>query len=117
MRSKQITFISTQLGLTDYLTWTEEDTFADLIQSLKIKYNIKILNYLKSNFQNIRKNLSLDQITIKLYYFDNEGNIQTIGNLNKVSDFVSRGIKKVFWSPEPIGGINYFKKSICRTCP
>ncbi|MHA1270166.1 MAG: hypothetical protein ACTSPY_10305 [Candidatus Helarchaeota archaeon] len=113
MKKQQITFISTQLGVTDYFSWNEDDTFADLIMTLKNKYKNNVLKYLQKNFNNIRENISLDDVTIKLHYFDREGNILTIGNFAKVNEIVSKRVNRVYWSPEPIGGVLYFSKNIC----
>ena len=105
MKKQQLTFICTQLGVTDYLSWSDHYTFVDLIKNLKNKYESEVIIYMKKNFQNIRKNISLSEITIKLHYFDEEGKILTIGNLTKVKDLISLKVNRIYWDPEPIGGI------------
>ena len=104
MKKRQLTFISTQLGLTDYLSWNDNNTFADLIQNIKNKYESQVKKYIFKNFQNIRKNISLNDITIKLYYVS-DGEIISIGNFSKVSEIIQKGIHRIYWDPEPIGGI------------
>ncbi|MHA1694116.1 MAG: hypothetical protein ACTSWG_09580 [Candidatus Helarchaeota archaeon] len=107
MKKSRLTFVCTQLGVTDYLSWHNENTFNDLIVNLKQKYENQVLKYLRKNFQNIRENITLNEITIKLHYFDKEGNILSIGNFVPVIEIVSKGINKIYWDPEPIGGIKY----------
>ena len=104
MKNNQISFICTQLGITDYFTWHENNTFADLIENLKNKYEIKIIKFMQNNFQNIRENISLNNITLKLFFFDKNGSLCALSNYIKVSDIVSEGITKIYWTPEPIGG-------------
>jgi len=110
----KITFVCTQLGSTDYLSWHAETTFSDLIKSIKEKYELQITKYMQKNFSNIRENLTLNDITIKLHYFNDDGDIITIGSLTKVNDIISENISRIYWNPEPIGGGTfYFKTTIC----
>jgi len=111
MEVRKLIFVCPQLGVTDYLSWHPNNTFSDLINILKSKYEIQVLKYMTKNFENIRENISLNEVTIKLHYFDENGNIITIGNMIKVEDIAKKGITKIYWNPEPIGGsIGYPKK-------
>ncbi len=96
-----------QLGTTDYLTFEEATTFNDLINQLKNKYASDVLGYVQQNFQNIRKNISLEEVTVKIHYIDRKGIRQTVGLFTKVME-LKKKISKLYWEAEPIGGMNYF---------
>ncbi|MHA1650809.1 MAG: hypothetical protein ACTSYB_11495 [Candidatus Helarchaeota archaeon] len=97
-----------QLGTTDYLSYDETTTFNDIINQLKEKYERDILIYVQ-NFQNIRRGISLDEVTVKLHYIDKNGTRQTIGLFTKVSEFKKKQkFSKLYWEAEPIGGLSDF---------
>ena len=93
-----------QLGTTDYLSFDEITTFNDIINQLKQKYQSEVLGYVQENFQNIRKQISLDEVTVKLHYIDRKGIRQTIGLFTKVAE-LRKKFSKIYWEAEPIGGV------------
>ncbi|NVM55197.1 MAG: hypothetical protein HWN66_15940 [Candidatus Helarchaeota archaeon] len=95
-----------QLGTTDYLTFDETTTFNDIINQLKSKYASDVLGYIQQSFQNIRKNISLDEVTVKLHYIDRKGIRQTIGLFTKVIE-IRKKFAKLYWEAEPIGGLKH----------
>ncbi|MFX1451412.1 MAG: hypothetical protein ACFFCM_11250 [Promethearchaeota archaeon] len=99
----EMTYVCPQIGSTDYLDYEEETTFEDQINELKEKYLRDILDYIQQ-FRNIRQNIGLDQITVKIHYIDAEGIKQTIGLKTFVKTMAERHIEKIYWEPEPIGG-------------
>jgi len=93
-----------QLGTTDYLSYDKTTTFNDIINQLKDKYEEEVLIYVNQNFQNIRRGISLDEVTVKLHYIDKKGIRQTVGLFTKVLE-IKKKFSKIYWEAEPIGGI------------
>ena len=83
----EMTYVCPQIGSTDYLEYEEETTFEDQINELKEKYLRDILDYIQQ-FRNIRQNIGLDQITVKIHYIDAEG----------IKSFVDGLVPKLFGS-------------------
>lgn len=99
----EITYVSPQIGTTDYLEYDEDTTFEDQINQLKEKYLRDILEFIQQ-FRNVGQKIRLDQITVKLHYIDQSGFKQTIGLKTFVKSLTERHVDKVFWEPEPLGG-------------
>ncbi len=98
-----------QLGTTDYFSYDEITTFNDILNELKEKYEQEIMSYIK-NFQNIRRGITLDEVTVKLHYIDRYGNRQTVGLFTKIAELKKKyKFSKIYWEAEPIGGTNYSK--------
>ena len=92
-----------QLKTTDYVEYDNKTTFEELMKQLKTKHEKDVLGYVE-HFSNIRKNLNLNQVTVKLHYIDEKGIKQTLGLKTLVSEIVSKKIDRIYWEPEPIGG-------------
>lgn len=107
LRKTTIELSCPQLGTTDYLTYDETTTFNDILNILKEKYKQEVLIYISKNFQNIRREMSLDEVTVKLHYIDKKGIRQTVGLFTKVSE-LRKKFSKIYWEAEPIGGILHF---------
>jgi hypothetical protein len=105
-KQRTIECVCPQLGTTDYLTYNINTTFGDLIDQLKVKYSTEVLMYIREHFQNIRKDMALAEVTVKLHYIDREGIRQTIGLFTKVFDLKKKA-SKFYWEAEPIGGALY----------
>ena len=106
---KTIELACPQLGTTDYLSFDVTTTFNDIVNQLKDKYASDVLGYIQENFQNIRKNMSLEEVTVKLHYIDRQGIRQTIGLFTKVIELRKKQkFSKIYWEAEPIGGIADF---------
>ena len=101
-----------QLGTTDYLSYDKTTTFNDIINQLNEKYEDEVLIYINQNFQNIRRGMSLNEVTVKIHYIDKKGIRQTVGLFTKVSE-IRKKFSKIYWEAEPIGGIFHFKTRIC----
>ena len=98
-----------QLGTTDYLSYDETTTFNDVINQLIVKYQKEVLLYIQETFQNIRRGISLDEVTVKLHYIDRNGIRQTVGLFTKVKELKKKQkFSKLYWEAEPIGGISDF---------
>lgn len=96
-----------QLGTTDYFSFDSTTTFNEIINQIKEKYEPEVLGYIQDNFENIRKGLTLDEVTIKLHYINRQGLRETIGLYTRVEE-LRKKITKIFWEVEPIGGIMHF---------
>lgn len=107
VRKTTIELTCPQLGTTDYLTFDETTTFNDILNVLKKKYEQEVLIYVNQNFQNIRREMSLDEVTVKLHYIDKKGIRQTVGLFTKVSE-LRKKFSKIYWEAEPIGGMLHF---------
>jgi dimeric dUTPase (all-alpha-NTP-PPase superfamily) len=108
-RGNTIELTCPQMGTTDYLTFDETTTFNDIINQLKQKYANEILTSVTENFQNIRKDLSLNEVTMKLHYIDKNGTRQTVGLYTKVGELKKKQrFHKIYWEAEPIGGLGNF---------
>lgn len=93
-----------QLGTTDYFSFDESTTFNDIINELKDKYEQDILIHLR-DFQNIRRGITLDDVTVKLHFIDKDGLRQTVGLFTRVLDLKKKQrLSKIYWEAEPIGG-------------
>jgi hypothetical protein len=97
-----------QLGTTDYFSFDSATTFNDIVNQIKEKYGTEVLGYIQDNFQNIRKGLTLDEVTIKLHYINRQGLRETIGLFTRVEE-LRKKISKLFWEIEPIGGLTHFQ--------
>jgi len=95
--------MSPQLKTTDYLEYDENTTFEVLMKKLKAKYQKDVVDYI-GKFTNIRKNINLNQITVKLHYIDEKGIKQTLGLKTLVKDVMKNKVERIYWEPEPIGG-------------
>ena len=92
-----------QLKTTDYLEYDAKTTFEELLKQLKTKYQEEVVGYIQQ-FSNIRKNINLNQITVKLHYIDDKGIRQTLGLKTLVNELTKKKIDRIYWEPEPIGG-------------
>lgn len=101
-----------QLGTSDYLTYDETTTFNDIINQLKEKYEQEVLIYINQNFQNIRRGITLEEVTVKLHYIDKKGIRQTVGLFTKVEE-IRKKFTKLYWEAEPIGGRPHFETNFC----
>ncbi|MFX1295721.1 MAG: hypothetical protein ACFFD2_12830 [Promethearchaeota archaeon] len=109
IKKNTIELVCPQLGTTDYFTFEKITTFNDIINQLKEKYEKDVLIYIKANFQNIRRGISLNEVTVKLHYIDRAGIRQTVGLFTKVSELrKNQKFSKLYWEAEPIGGIRNF---------
>ncbi len=104
---KEVILMSPQLKTTDYVEYDETTTFEVLMKNLKNKYEKDVVDYI-GRFSNIRKNINLNQITVKLHYIDEKGIKQTLGLKTLVKDITKMKVERIYWEPEPIGG-NFFR--------
>ncbi|MHA1277279.1 MAG: hypothetical protein ACTSQI_05125 [Candidatus Helarchaeota archaeon] len=108
VRKSAIELSCPQLGTTDYFSYDATTTFNDILNELKEKYVHEIISYMK-NFQNIRRGISLNEVTVKLHYIDREGNRQTVGLFTKVRELKkTQKFSRIYWEAEPIGGRENF---------
>ncbi|MHA1265444.1 MAG: hypothetical protein ACTSRS_09440 [Candidatus Helarchaeota archaeon] len=109
LKKQTLELISPQLGTTDYFSYDETTTFNDIVTQLKEKYATEVLGYIEDNFQNIRKNISLNEVTVKLHFIDRQGLRQTLGLFTRVIELKKKLSKaKIYWEAEPIGGESNF---------
>ena len=102
--SPEISLSSPQLQTTDYLDYDNKTTFHDLVNQLKEKYSTEVLNYVKQ-FQNIRNKLTLEHVTVKLHFIDEQGIKRTVGLKTMVAKIMGGSQNpRIYWEPEPIGG-------------
>ena len=95
--------MSSQLKTTDYLEYDDNTTFEVLVKKLKTKYQDDVVNYI-GKFSNIRKNININQITMKLHYIDEKGIKQTLGLKTLVKDITKKKVERIYFELEPIGG-------------
>ena len=103
IKLKEIILMSPQLKTTDYLEYENDTTFEVLMKKLKDKYQKDVVEYI-GRFTNIRKNINLNQITVKLHYIDEKGIKQTLGLKTLVKEIAKKKVERIYWEPEPIGG-------------
>ena len=101
---REIILMCPQLKTTDYLEYDAKTTFEELLKQLKTKYQEEVVGYIQQ-FSNIRKNINLKQITVKLHYIDEKGIRQTLGLKTLVNEIIKKKIDRIYWEPEPIGGL------------
>lgn len=110
--SMEITLSCPQLQTTDYLDYDANDIFEDVVNRLRDKYSTEVIHYVQK-FQNIRDKVQLEQVTIKLYYIDDQGIKRAVGlKTNVKSVVVKMEHPRIYWEPEPIGGQQDLKKNI-----
>jgi hypothetical protein len=106
VRKNTIELVCPQLGTTDYLSFEDTTTFSDIINQMKERYESEVLLYIRDNFQNIRRGMSLEEVTVKLHFIDRNGIRQTVGLFTKISEVKKKWkFSKLYWEAEPIGGI------------